>query len=98
MFSMYANQPVGWKRRTETKPNGTPVFDEEKTIPGRFEHKTKMMRSVSGETVASEAQCFTQAPVSDGDVLIWEGREWPVQSVRVLYSLMGDEHHREVLL
>lgn len=98
MFSMYANQKIEWKKRIGIKPNGTPMLADSETILGRFEHKTKMVRNVSGETVVSEAQCFTEAKVSNGDVLIWENREWPVQSVYVMYGLSGNECHREVIL
>lgn len=98
MLSDYANQSITWKRRTGQDDRGTPRYEEPAVIRGRFQHKRRMIRNANGEEVVSEAFVMTEAHVRTGDILGWDGRDWPVVSVSTVPGLMGEELHREVYL
>jgi hypothetical protein len=96
VIGAYLNQRIGWRRRTGIKDNGQPLFDDLTAIPARVEYKRRLVRNAKAEEVMSEGFAMTRAAVSVGDVLVWEGREWPVINASAKYGLMGGETHREV--
>ncbi len=80
------------------KPNGQPLYADPQPVKGRFEYTRRFIRSAQGEKVVSEASVMTRAPVNPDDILVWDGRDWPVLAVAIIYGLMGKELHREVSL
>lgn len=103
MIELYTNQRIGWRKRTGIKDNGAGIYEPARPadpaiIMGRFEYSRRLILNEKGEKVISEAFVMTAAPVTTGDLLIWEGREWPVQRVKPITGLMGQELHREVYL
>jgi hypothetical protein len=98
LLSLYANQDIPWKRKIGMKPNGQPLYADPQPVKGRFEYTRRFIRSAQGEKVVSEASVMTRAPVNPDDILVWDGRDWPVLAVAIIYGLMGKELHREVSL
>lgn len=98
MFETYANQTLVWKHRQGVRDDGMTLYADEKPIRARAEYHRTLVRDKNGDQVVSEALVMTKAGVTPGDVIVWDGREWPVQTVAVQYGLMGEEMHREVRL
>lgn len=98
MFSGYLNQRVGWKKRTGETGYGSPVFDAEVIIKARVEFKRSLIRGKDGEERVSEALAITNTPVSDGDELVIDGREWTVLTAAPQAGLGGRISHYEVRL
>lgn len=98
MLDLYANQEIPWKKRLGVKDNGMSLFAPAVTVKGKFEYKRKLIRNDKGERVVSEAFVMTAAPVTIGDALHWDDRDWTVLKVSIIYDLMGAELHREVNL
>lgn len=98
MFELYAAQAIPWKKRTDIKDNGAAVLAPMKPIKGRFEYKRRLIRDAKGEQIVSEAFVMTMTDVQPGDVIVWDGRDWPVVSVTTAVGLHGTVLHREVSL
>ena len=54
------------------------------------------MRDNEGREVVSEARVFCMGAIKPGDLLEYNGREWPVIAVSTVPGLDGKESHREV--
>jgi hypothetical protein len=96
-------QDVGWRLRVDASDTGTPVFspaapNDPTMIKGRVEDSHRLVRDAQGEQVISQMYVMTAAPVDLGDIIVWQGREWPVLTVDVITGVMGEELHREVYL
>ncbi len=103
MISTYANQSIGWRRRTGIKDNGTPIYDPAPpappdTIKASVDFSRRLIRNAKGEEVVSEACVMTKAKVNEGDKLEIFGREWAVLKCNPIPDLFGNELHREVYL
>lgn len=98
MLANYANQVVQWKRRLGVNPNGAPEYAASQTIAARAEYHRVLTVNDRGEQVTSQALVMTEAPVSLGDAIVWQGREFIVRNVDIQFGLSGQELHREVIL
>lgn len=103
MIDMYANQSIGWRRRTGSKDNGTPIYapprpDPPETIKTNVDFSRRLIRDAKGEQVVSEACILTSAKINEGDLLEIYGREWVVLKCNPITGLIGEELHREAYL
>lgn len=97
MIKAYLNQKAVWHRVIERNEYGEPIT-KARRIRLRWEGKRRLVRSVDGREVISEARVFCMALVCVGDRLEYGGRVWPVIAVSVVPGLDGRESHREVAL
>lgn len=98
MFDLYASFKIAWKRRTGIKDNGVPILEPMPPLRGRVSYKRRLIRDARGEQVVSEALVMTMTDVRPGDVITWDGRDWPVIAVTTQYGLHETVLHREVSL
>jgi len=101
LLELFAMQDIGWRHRTGIKDNGAAIYspaapEDPTIIKGRVEASRRLVRNEKGEQVISQAYVMTTASVELGDVLVWQGREWPVLTVDIATGLLGAELHREV--
>lgn len=95
MIERYLNQMATWKRAIGN--NGyQPVFADPVNIRVRWECRRRLVRNKQGEEVISEGRFFCLEGVQPGDVLEYEGREWPVIAVSEIPGLGGKVLYREV--
>lgn len=95
MITGYLNQTATWKRVIGQNMYGEPET-EEKEIKVRWEGKRRLVRDNEGREVVSEARVFCMGAIKPGDLLEYNGREWPVIAVSTIPGLDGNESHREV--
>jgi len=95
MIQDYLNQIATWKRVIGQNMYGEPEFDT-KEIKVRWEGKRRLVRDNEGREVVSEARVFCMGAIKPGDLLEYNGREWPVIAVSTVPGLDGKEAHREV--
>ncbi len=98
MIEVYLNQTAGWKQKTGSNKYNEPQHADQVGIPVRWQGKRRMVKNEQGEEVVSEVKVFTKDPVSLGDRLIYNGREWPVVSVLEVRGLDGEIEYYEVAL
>lgn len=95
MISRYLNQTATWKRNIGN--NGyQSVFADPINIRVRWENRRRIVRNKQGEEVISEARVFCVEPIQPGDLLQYDGKEWPVIAVSETPGLDGRVHYREV--
>jgi len=94
MIRNYLNQTATWKRVIGQNMYGEPET-EEKEIKVRWEGKRRLVRDNEGREIVSEARVFCTEAVKPGDLLEYQGREWPVIAVSTVPGLDGSESHRE---
>ena len=94
MIQDYLNQTATWKRVIGQNMYGEPEFDT-KEIKVRWEGKRRLVRDNEGREVVSEARVFCMGAIKPGDLLEYNGREWPVIAVSTVPGLDGKESHRE---
>lgn len=95
MFELYATQKITVKPRVGTKDNGAPVFGSSQTINGRIQYRHRLLRTTSAEEVVSKALIMSTTPIHEGDVVVLEGRDWPVLTSEPIYGLSSDPIHWE---
>lgn len=99
MIGQYLAQTATWRRRTGQDGYGVPTFAADASIACRWEWKRRLVRSLTGDEIVSEARVFTRDAVNAGDVLVDPaGRAWAVISASPQYGLDGSELFREVAL
>lgn len=94
---------AGWRRRIGVSDEGVPVYEPPcpeaaPEIRVRMEYGRRLVRDARGEALLSEMSFLTRAPVGPGDIIVYDGREWPVMAARVICGLDGEELHRECRL
>lgn len=95
MIKDYLNQIAKWKKMISD--DGYPPQPGTGTeIKVRWEDKRRLVRNAQGVEVVSEARVFCVDDVKPGDVLEWNGRDWPVIAVSMVPSLDGKETFYEV--
>ena len=97
MIEGYLNQRAVWKRVVRLNEYGEPEM-KQKTISVRWEGKRRLVRDNQGREVVSEARAFCVEAVKPGDLLEYQGREWPVIAVSCVPGLNGAISHYEVAL
>jgi hypothetical protein len=95
MIRGYLNQTALWKKVVGQNMYGEPET-EEKEIKVRWEGKRRLVRDNEGREVVSEARVFCMGAIKPGDLLEYNGREWPVIAVSIVPGLDGSEQFREV--
>lgn len=100
LLEMYANEKIGWRRRTGTNDRGTTSFDPPRTDPpaligAQVNMSRRLIRNAKGEKMVSEGYVLTSETVNEGDMIIIGGREWPVLAVPPQKGLLGDVIYRE---
>lgn len=99
MIGVYLSQTAVWRRRAGQDEYGKPTFAPDTSIACRWEWKRRLVRTLSGDEVVSEARVFLRDAVGAGDVLVDPaGRAWTVISASPQYALDGAELYREVAL
>jgi hypothetical protein len=96
MIKGYLNQTATWEQKTGDDGYGEPTFATGKEIAVRWEGKRRLVRDQYGNEVISEARVFCVETVGPGDVLTYDGTDWPVIAVSEIPGLDGSEHFREV--
>lgn len=92
----YLNQTAVWKEHTGYNSNGEATFSTQSNIAVRWESGCRLVLNKEGHEVTSQATVFCVEKVKAGDVLNFDGRDWPVITVFSIPSLGGLESHREV--
>lgn len=92
MIDSYLNQSATLKRPTAMTAGGEQTFSTE-FIKCRFEHHHRLIVNAKGEQVVSEARIFTRTEVRIGDVIAYNGRDWPVMQIAEQYALAGVSHY-----
>ena len=92
----YLNETTIWKRVTGLNEYGEPVTEskEIKIVPWEGGHK--LVRDAQGREVVSVARTKCVEPVQVGDLLQYEGRDWPVLASNSYSFFNGVRSHREV--
>jgi hypothetical protein len=103
LLELYAHETIGWRRRINTKDNGTPVFEPARpaapeAIKASVDHTRRLIRNEKGEQVVSEGCVLTAKRVNEGDVLAIDGREWTVQKTTPAKDMFGNVLHYEAYL
>jgi hypothetical protein len=83
---------------TGSKSYEPPRGEEPDTIKGRLEWQRRKVLNDRGEEALSEAVLFTPIRLKPGDLVIVDGKEWPVVSVAERKGLYGKTDHWEVRL
>lgn len=97
MIDIYLNQVVTLKTPSSINDYNEASYTT-KNIPARFEYKRKLVRKPTGENIISEAQCYTETQVKPDDVITYDGKDWPVISVKDQVGLDGSVQFYEVSL
>lgn len=103
MFRHLMREPVPIRRLVGTSPTGGKTYDPPKAedpdiILGRLEWQRRKVINSQGEEAISEAVLYTAERMKPGDLVIVDGREWPVVAISERKSLYGGTDHWEVRL
>ena len=102
-FAHLMQEDISVRRYVRKEMMGGVVYDPPEdsapaTVKGRMEyHRAKIINN-KGDEAISEAVVYTPTRLSPGDLVIADGREWPVQSVNERKGLYGGTDHWEVRL
>ncbi|MFO7253133.1 MAG: hypothetical protein DIU60_020535 [Actinomycetes bacterium] len=95
MIEAYLRQKAIW-RQMVAEDGYPPQPGPGTEIRVRWEAKRRLVRNQQGDEVVSEARVFCIEPVQPGDVLEFDGRQWPVIAVSETPGLDGKARFREV--
>lgn len=103
IFSHLMFDDVHIRRFVENSPTGGKVYDPPQgqppaVIKGRIEFERRKVMNNRGAEIISEAVLYTPERVMPGDLITYDGREWPVQVVAECKSLYSGTDHWEVRL
>jgi hypothetical protein len=97
MISTYLNQTITLKVKGAVNTYNEPTYTSS-SIKARFEYKRKLVRNSKGESVISEATCFTQISIKVGDIITYDSIDWVVIGVNSIVGLDGSISHYEAVL
>ena len=97
MVKDYFNQTIALKTKGAVNEYNEASYSSS-NIAGRFEYKRRLVRNAQGQEVVSEARLFTEASVSEDDVITHDGKDWTVIAVEDIVDLDGITLYREVSL
>jgi hypothetical protein len=69
IVTRYANQTVTLERKSGTNDYGDASYDDPVTISARYEPRSGLRRSITGDEVAVESLVLTEIPLSLGDLV-----------------------------
>lgn len=98
-FERLMQENITIRRLTGTSSTGGKTYAPEEIIKGRLEWQRRKVLNDKGEEALSEAAVYTTARLKPGDLVLVDGRSWPVKAVtqrKGLYSAQAD--HWEVRL
>jgi hypothetical protein len=99
IINAYLNQTATWHRATgQNNEYGEPIFANPVSIKVRWEDVRELFRDNEGRETVSNAKVLCAELVKEGDLLEYDGREWPVRKVFVVPWLDGKVTHREVVV
>lgn len=98
MISSYLNQTVSHQTKTGVDEYNQPTFSTAVDIPAKYEYSRKEVLNREGERVISESVCFTTAEVKSGDIITFDGINWPVIIATPERGLGGEVDHYECRL
>ena len=98
MISSYLNQTVSYQARTGVDEYNQMSFSTAVNIAAKYEYSRRRVLNRKGEEVISEASCFTKVEVKPGDLITFDGINWPVISVSVERDFGGEVDHYECRL
>jgi len=98
MMSSYLNQTVSHKARTGKDEYNQSTFATAVDIPAKYEYSRKEVLNREGERVISESVCFTTVEVKAGDIITFDGIDWPVILATPERGLGGEVDHYECRL
>jgi hypothetical protein len=98
MISSYLNQTVSHQARSGVDEYNQPTFSTAVDIPAKYEYSRKEVLNREGERVISESVCFTAVEVKAGDIITFDGIEWPVILATPERGLVGEVDHYECRL
>ena len=97
MLTAYNNQSITLKTRSSVNSYNEATFSSS-TIKGRFEYNSKYVRNATGEEIHSNATLYTESAVANGDVITYDGRDWPVITIIRNFNFDGSIEFYEVIL
>lgn len=98
MIKEYQNQSVSWKTAASSDEYCQSSYVTATSIPARYEYSRKEVINREGQKVISEAVCFSETAIKTGDIITFDGREWPVISVKNEVDLKGNVKFYEARL
>lgn len=96
MIEGYLHQTATLKRPTALAADGSRTYTSV-SITCRMEPRMRLMTNQKGEQVTSSARLFTIEEVRIGDVIEYDGRDWPVIAAHEQWG-MDTVSHWEVYL
>jgi hypothetical protein len=97
MISSYLNQTITLKVKRAVNAYNEPTYTSS-NVKARFEYKRKLVRNSLGESVISEATCFTQTVIKVGDVITYDSIDWVVIGVNSTVELDGSVCYYEAVM
>ena len=97
MLSDYTNQSISLKQKTGVNDANEATYTTT-TIKGRFIYKRKLIRTSTDEQVMSTAILYTKTAVVEGDVIVYDSKDWKVRFVYDYNLLGGSTMGYEVML
>ena len=104
IFKHLMREPIPYRVLKGTSSTGTRLYEPPRNEPpailyGRLEWQRKKVISDRGDEAISEAALFTETRLHPGDLVIVEGKDWPVTTVYERKGLYGGKtDHWEVRL
>ena len=96
MIGAYLQQTAMLRRPTGLAADGSRTYTST-SILCRFEPRTRLITNQKGEQVTSSARLFTVEEVRIGDLIVHNGREWPVISASEQWTLDAVSHYEVYL-
>lgn len=103
-FTHLMQEELSYRRLVGTSATGSKTYDPPRQSPpallkGRLEWQRRRVINDRGEEALSEAVIFTAERLRPGDLIVIEGRDWPVKAVSQRKGLYGGvTDHWEVRL
>lgn len=97
MITTYLNQTVTLKIKGVVNEYNEATYTST-SIKARFEYNRKMVRNAKGETVTSEATCFSKVQIKPDDTIVYDGVDWVVIGVADIRDINGIVTHYEAVM
>ena len=98
MISSYLNQTVSHQAQSGKDEYNQSIFLTAVDIPAKYEYSRKEVLNREGERVISESVCFAAVEVKAGDIITFDGIDWPVIVATPERGLGGEVNHYECRL
>lgn len=89
MITSYLNQTVSYQAQSGKDEYNQSTFSSAVDILAKYEYSRRRIFNRKGEEVISEAVCFTKVEIKPGDLITFDGINWPVIFVSVERDLGG---------